>query len=62
MVVEVRSGWRKLHSEEFCNLYFAMKLREMGRHVACVDESKTSYKTLTGKILKGKEKNVAKLS
>jgi hypothetical protein len=55
---EVTGEWRKLHSEEFHNLYsspdiiWQMKSRKMRwgwGHVACMEEERKVYRVLVGK-------------
>jgi hypothetical protein len=54
---EVRWEWRKLHVEEFNDLYAApniiwvIKLRRMryAGHVACMEERRVAYRVLVGK-------------
>jgi hypothetical protein len=54
---EVTGGWRKLHNEEFHNLYSSpsiirmIKSRRMrwARHVARMGEKRNAYRTLVGK-------------
>jgi hypothetical protein len=52
----VLRGWRKLHNEKVCNLYFSpdigiIKSRKTGLagHVACVEEMRNAHKILTAK-------------
>jgi hypothetical protein len=53
----VKGGWRKLHNEEFRNLYFSLniiriiKLRRMrwAGHVAQIGEKRNVYRLLVGK-------------
>jgi hypothetical protein len=54
---EVTEGWRKLHTEELCNLYVSLniivviKLRRTrwAEHVTCMREMRNAYEILVGK-------------
>jgi hypothetical protein len=54
---EVKGGWRKLHNEEFHNLYSSPSIIRMiksrtvrwGWHVARIGEKRNSYKMQVGK-------------
>jgi hypothetical protein len=48
---QVRSGWRKLHNEELCDLYSSLSIMRMRRagHVARIREKRNAYRLVVGK-------------